>query len=210
MLETTPHTHTDLFPYHVPRPEGEPVWTITPVWGGPVWDGAEPAPWWKRFYTVSRKGERCAQVDGAGRPLEGYDPIPAYVSAAVGRMDDIVHLRELCPPGSRVYTVLRHVSPSGMRRHIDLFTIINSEPYRLTGFAASVLGWCTRDDSLVVDGCGMDIGFHAVYELARCMYPQGFTCIGEGCPSNDHSNGDRDRSPHMHASGGYALKHRWL
>lgn len=37
-----------------------------------------------------------------------------------------------------------------------------------------------------------------------------FECIGHGCPSNDHCNGDRDYTPHHHNSGGYALKHRWL
>lgn len=30
------------------------------------------------------------------------------------------------------------------------------------------------------------------------------------CHSNDHSNGDRDYSPHHHSSGGYALAQRWL
>lgn len=30
------------------------------------------------------------------------------------------------------------------------------------------------------------------------------------CPSNDHSNGDRDYTQHHHSSGGYALSHRWL
>ncbi len=35
--------------------------------------------------------------------------------------------------------------------------------------------------------------------------------VGFGhCPSNDHSNGDRDYSPHHHSSGGYALSQRWL
>lgn len=30
------------------------------------------------------------------------------------------------------------------------------------------------------------------------------------CGSNDHSNGDRDYSPHHHSSGGYALRQEWL
>lgn len=76
----------------------------------------------------------------------------------------------------------------------------------------------------------MDMGFWAVYQLSYGLFKGGFGCIGEGCPSNDHSNGDRDYTPHMseadrmgadgelcnchkdhmHNDGGYALKQRWL
>ena len=35
-------------------------------------------------------------------------------------------------------------------------------------------------------------------------------CIGAGCPSNDHINGDRNHTPHLHESGGYALRQRWI
>lgn len=40
------------------------------------------------------------------------------------------------------------------------------------------------------------MGFHVVYGLARTLWPDGYGCIGEHCPSNDHSNGDRDYTPH--------------
>lgn len=64
---------------------------------------------------------------------------------------------------------------------------------------------------LTVGGCGMDMGFHLVYNLSRVLFPSGFECIGKGCPSNDHSNGDRNYEPHRHTGdGGYAIKHRWL
>jgi hypothetical protein len=82
----------------------------------------------------------------------------------------------------------------------------------------------------------MDMGFHLVYTLSYALYPQGFGCVGERCPSNDHSNGDRDYTPHgcydengaledrepgpgelrdgcrrhWHRDGGYALTQRWL
>lgn len=29
-------------------------------------------------------------------------------------------------------------------------------------------------------------------------------------PSNDHLNGDRNREPHRHSDGGYALRQRWI
>jgi hypothetical protein len=90
------------------------------------------------------------------------------------------------------------------------------------------------------------MGFHLAYTLSRVIYPDGFGCIGKpndaarrwsgACPSNDHSNGDRDYTPHglsdengvpedrepapgevadgckrhWHRDGGYALLHRWI
>jgi hypothetical protein len=56
-------------------------------------------------------------------------------------------------------------------------------------------------------GAGMDMGFALVYNLSRSLYPNGFDCIGESCPSNDHVNG-YNRS--HHADGGYALQQSWL
>jgi hypothetical protein len=42
----------------------------------------------------------------------------------------------------------------------------------------------------------MDMGFALVHELSGRLYPDGFGCLGERCPSNDHRNGDRDYTPH--------------
>jgi hypothetical protein len=53
----------------------------------------------------------------------------------------------------------------------------------------------------------MDMGFHVVYNLSSALYRGGFGCIGDKpvrCPSNDHSNGDRDYTPHMHVVSGPA------
>lgn len=150
----------------------------------------------------------------------------------------IQELRTMLPPGSTVTTVLRHVSKSGMSRDIDCFKLgyFGEDHHawlsRLIGKATG--GHMLRDkqDALRVSGCGMDMGFAIVYELSHALYPDGFGCIGEGCPSNDHSNGHRDgekyercnvtsaatgpcplpghRVPGWHADGGYALRQRWL
>lgn len=121
-------------------------------------------------------------------------------------------LRQMLPPGSRVYTTLRHVSRSGMLRTIDCHSITDNSPYWLSGMIARATGMgCDhKRQGIKMSGCGMDMGFALVYELSQVLYPSGFECIGERCPSNDHSNGDRDFSPHHHASGGYALRQRWL
>lgn len=139
-------------------------------------------------------------------------------------------LREILSPGDVVRTKLDHVSRSGMTRWIDLYVIRDNEPVRITRSAADVTGYTydRRRDALKIEGCGMDMGFAAVYSLSLRLFPDGFGCIGDDCPSNDHSNGDRDWTPHgslaetnprsprfggarhWHQSGGYALQQRWL
>lgn len=129
-------------------------------------------------------------------------------------------LRDALKPGATVSTVLRHVSRSGMSRTIvPLIVGEDGEPWDISPFVvrAGVGRFDQRRGGVIVEGCGMDMGFHLVYSLSRVLYPHGHDCTGEGdgaygssCPSNDHSNGDRDYTPHHHADGGYALRHRWL
>jgi len=136
------------------------------------------------------------------------------------RDEAIARLRETLKPGDTVYCVLRHVSRSGMLRIIDLYKMAESGPVWLTMLAhrAGVgSGYDTKREGLKMGGCGMDMGFAAVYELSSILFPQGFTCIGRSedgsryCPASDHSNGDRDYTPHNHPNcGGYALRHRWM
>ena len=131
---------------------------------------------------------------------------------AAERLEAIEYLRGILPPGSTVYTVLRHVSRSGMYRSIDLYVLDVDEhghPGRrwISSYAARACGWkLDKRDAIGAGGCGMDMGFHLVSTLSRVLYPDGFGCIGKGadesrtrCPSNDHSNGDRDYTPHATA-----------
>lgn len=122
-------------------------------------------------------------------------------------------LRKLLKPGDEVLTILRHVSRSGMMRHIDCLTMVNGDVRNITKLVADATGVPTTNDcSLKVSGCGMDMGFSVVYDLGARLWPEGFECIGDRCPAADHSNGDRDRTPHNHGKGqgGYALRQRWL
>lgn len=132
------------------------------------------------------------------------------------RQESLERLRELLPPGSTVHCVLRHVSRSGMCRWIDLFTFEpdGAKTY-LSGYAWNVgigEGQHPNDQrdsrgGLRISGCGMDMGFALTYQLSRTLYPEGFACAGERCPSNDHSN--RVERKH-HPEGGYALRHAWI
>ena len=107
-------------------------------------------------------------------------------------------------PGTTVYTVLRHVSKSGMSRRIDLYAIAPDhagEPrlQYLSGWVGRILEYRRhKDGGLVVGGCGMDMGFHLVYSLGRALWPNG-TAEPHGT-----RNGSAD------SDGGYALRHEWI
>jgi len=81
--------------------------------------------------------------------------------------------------------------------------IINNLDY----YISKALDWPLNDKGIRVGGCGMDMGFHLIYSLSRILYPNGFDCIGDNCPSNDHFN--REDNKH-HKDGGYALIQKWL
>jgi hypothetical protein len=99
----------------------------------------------------------------------------------------------------------------------------DNEPRDISYTVGKVIGYNRADDGgLKVSGVGMDMGFSVVYDLSSYLFDKGFMCTGERkideqgnrvkdwCPSNDHVNGDRDYTPHLHTSGGYALKQKWL
>lgn len=134
--------------------------------------------------------------------------------------DAITKLREMLPPGSTVYTIVRRVSQSGMSRHISVVLPHGREINDITYLVARALEMKRDLDTggIVMRGAGMDMGFALVYDLSHVLYPDGFGCIGPACPSNDHRNGDRNYVPHIangmddhwHTSGGYAISHRSL
>ena len=106
----------------------------------------------------------------------------------------IERLRKELKPGSEVYTVVKHVSRSGMKRSIQVFTIRKNQAVWLGYSVAVALGWSFDEnrESVFVEGCGMDMGFHLVYELSATIFhgkksPKGF-----------------NKSP------GFWLKQRWI
>lgn len=160
----------------------------------------------------------------------------------------IAQLRDWIKPGDTVYTILDHVSSSGMSRAIrvlvptihgngvestapggkptdyirkDSISVDFIHPNWAVGKALQLRHWKRNgreQDALLVGGCGMDMGFHLVYELSSVLYGQrfcsqckrripddyptnvtcgecdgeiigGYQCLGKGkCPSNYHSN----------------------
>jgi len=124
------------------------------------------------------------------------------------KAEAIARLRAIFPPGSTVCTIMRSVSASGMYRHISVIAIRGGVPENVSGDVADALGYRWHDDGSVgAGGCGMDMGFHITQSLSYVLHPDGFDCLGPGCPSNDHSN----RDEHVPGGGkGYSLRHRWL
>ena len=104
-------------------------------------------------------------------------------------------LRAWLKPGDTVFCVLRHVSRSGMMRHISF---LDKDHRCLDHLIGPALGYRRACEGLKVSGCGMDMGFSVVYALGANMWPQG----------TPQPHGTRNGEPD--SDGGYALKHKWL
>ncbi len=99
-------------------------------------------------------------------------------------------LHDIIKKGDTVYTVLRHVSRSGMQRRIDAYVIKDNIPRWISYHVANVTGYKVHRDKqgITINSCGMDMGFNLVYNLSMAMF----------CP---------DKYDHDSA---YALKQEWL
>ena len=125
-------------------------------------------------------------------------------------------LRKLLNPGDTVYTMIKHVSRSGMYRVIDLYVVKDNKPYRISGMASDLLeGYDLRHEGCKASGCGMDMGFHLVYNLSYTLFSDYDCLIKDGssdwykCPSPDHVNHGDCRNNTAHHDG-YALRQQWL
>lgn len=119
---------------------------------------------------------------------------------AAYRAQACADLRKRVKPGQTVYCTLRHCSKSGMSRDISLSIVEKGVLCDITYSAAVAM-----DDTLAsgnhnaikVGGCGMDMGFHLVYNLGATLWPHG----------TRKPHGTRNGTPD--SDGGYTLKHQW-
>lgn len=177
-----------------------------------------------------KSGNEVAEFDF--EPSGNWEKITAKEGKRLQQEDACAKLREMLPPCSTVWTVLKRVGRSGMSREISVIVKTATGPRNVSWLVARAAGFrmSKGSDALSVGGCGMDMGFHVVYGLSSVLYRGGFGCVGKGCCSNDHGNGDRDYTPHYdgtprdvsevgkdlkpyshyHKDGGYALRHSWL
>lgn len=72
----------------------------------------------------------------------------------------------------RIYTVLDHVSQSGMTRHISAYVPVMRENDR--GIKCPDIVCVAREYKM--EGCGMDMGFALAYDMFLEAYPDGDYC----------------------------------
>lgn len=101
------------------------------------------------------------------------------------KSEQLENLKMWFPEGSTVYTILRKVAPSGMSRNISVLSIALGDPsqaekeatiYHPNYAVSVVLGLplvSGFSDSVRINGCGMDMGFALVNDLARTLYGSG-------------------------------------
>jgi len=98
------------------------------------------------------------------------------------KLEAIELLKKNINIGDTLFTKIEKVSTSGMSRQIKVLDIKNGEPSYWSYYVSKVLGYTLKDNGAIfVKGCGMDMGFHVVYQLSKVLF-------------ND----------------GYAIKHRWI
>lgn len=123
------------------------------------------------------------------------------------RNEAIKFLKTHLKPGSKVYTMIRSVSSSGMSRQISVLIADKKkgEIINIDWWVARVIDVKRSDKngSLIIGGCGMDMGFHVVYTLSRYLFPKGFK-LPKGAYGRNGDTSGKDRD------GGYALKQIWL
>jgi hypothetical protein len=129
--------------------------------------------------------------------------------------NSLLNLIEL-KPGDTVYTQLKHVSKSGMSRVLELRVIKGDRLLRIT-WQATALGVGTYDkkhEGLKIGGCGMDMGFAAVYDLSRILFRGGWKCPGQNCDHPDHFNEGTPKDGNTFhpetSDAGYALHQEWI
>ncbi len=90
------------------------------------------------------------------------------------RNEAIATLRRLgVKPGTDIYTIVTHVSKSGMSRHVRCYLHTKDGIENITGLVAVALEWRRSHGAnwdLIVEGCGMDMCFHTVYTLGQVMF----------------------------------------
>lgn len=91
-----------------------------------------------------------------------------------------------------VYTILKHVSSSGMMRVIDVYIIRDNIPLRLSWSVSEAIGmtYNKKHEGVQIGGCGMDMGFAIVNDLSITLFT----------PKGERYNHDA----------AYKLSHRWI
>lgn len=116
------------------------------------------------------------------------------------KQEALEKLKSWIKKGDTLHTTVRHVSRSGMMRHISvkhLKATDNPErPVNISNYDYHVarvldLPEAPNYQGVKIGGCGMDMGFHLVYSLSRALF-------------KDEPKGESDRDH------GYWINQEWL
>lgn len=124
-------------------------------------------------------GTEILQLNKDGKPNKtAAKVLVSALRVAKKRIKLIEDTRKLCPPESTIYSIIRHVSASGMRRRIDFYVVRNEELVRISWHIARILGYSQYKytTALVVDGCGMDMAYHVVHSLSYAIHGYDYRC----------------------------------
>ncbi len=133
----------------------------------------------------------------------------------VVRDEAVAWLRACVEPGSTLYTTMTHVAKSGISRRIKVFMVVPDEGGGGDHQIWNISGWVAEatnrkkhstEMSVVVNGCGMDMGFELVYTLGRALFPDGF--VPAKCGKLYGRNGTP--ATEVDEDGGYAINQRWI
>lgn len=88
------------------------------------------------------------------------------------KLNSIATLRSFLEPNETIYYKVTKVSRSGMSRNIEFYWIdMDRRPSRITWLMSEALGYKQLDDgSIRVRGCGMDMGFKVISDLADALF----------------------------------------
>lgn len=86
-------------------------------------------------------------------------------------------LKKHLVPNHNIYCFVMHVSSSGMSRVIKTCAIIDGELMDISYYVAKTLGWRLdkHGRGVIVQGCGMDMCFHTIYELSYAVFGLGYS-----------------------------------
>lgn len=124
------------------------------------------------------------------------------------KAEALARLRELCPPGTKVWTVLRSVARSGMSRGIDCYVFEADEAGNVSkawlswymGRAGIGGRWNDKSECLTVGGCGMDMGYYVVNCLSYALHGMEDKGVDAHGRNTDQDN----------YRAGYSLHHEWI
>jgi hypothetical protein len=99
-----------------------------------------------------------------------YSDKDLHVYWALGDFDLLEELKQL-PKDTTIYTIVHHVSQSGMMRHVEMFYLKDNQKIPIRFLTEEVFFYRLnrKTDYYHVSGCGMDMGFSLVHSLSYCV-----------------------------------------